>query len=279
MKCNPKHNSQAFSGIMIKALTHNGVAMLGDKYGKEKHDISISTNFVPSVMVPEFSLHVITPEMEIWKQPFAKFPEKLRDVFDANNDPYWAIFWPGGQVLSRYVIDLPTVVKDKRIVDLGAGSGGLSIASILSGCESVLANDIDNMSINAILLNAEKNDLMSTNKLQVSNKNFLEGNLANNAKDLADQSDVLLVGDMFFDDDIGDKLSSLVSNYISIGLESSPEKQQKLVLIGDPGRWYLTDKNKKNLNPLRCIAKYELTDEIKAQNYGFTHGFIYEVTV
>ena len=94
MKCNPKHNSQAFSGIMIKALTHNGVAMLGDKYGKEKHDISISTNFVPSVMVPEFSLHVITPEMEIWKQPFDKLPEKLRDVFDTNHDPYWEIFWP-----------------------------------------------------------------------------------------------------------------------------------------------------------------------------------------
>ena len=95
---------------------------------------------------------------------------------------------------------------------------------------------------------------------------------------MADQSDVLLVGDMFFDDDIGDKLSSLVSNYISIGLESSPDKQQKIVLIGDPGRWYLRDKDKKTLNQLRCIAKYELTDEIKAQHYGFTQGFIYEVT-
>ena len=70
-----------------------------------------------------------------------------------------------------------------------------------------------------------------------------------------------------------------MSNYISLSLEPSPGKQQKIVLIGDPGRWYLRDKNKKKLNSLRCIAKYELTDEIKAHNYGFTQGFIYEVTV
>ena len=279
MKRYLQHNSQSVSSIMLKALAHNGGTLFRDKYDKKKHEISINTSFVPSAMVPEFSLHVITPEMEVWKQPFDKLPKKVRDAFDANHDPYWAIFWPGGQALCRYIIDLPTVVKNKRVVDLGAGSGALSFASILSGCENVLANDIDDMSINAILLNAEKNDLISINKLQVSNKNFLEGNLANNAKELADQSDVLLVGDMFFDEDIGDRISTLVSNYISLSRESSPVKQQKVVLIGDPGRWYLRDNNKKNLSQLRCIAKYELTDELKANNYGLTQGFIYEVTV
>ena len=103
--CNLKHNGQVLSGIMVKALAHNGVLVLGDRYNETKNQISISTNFVTSEMVPEFSLHVITPEMEIWKQPFEKLPEKMRDIFYANYDPYWAIFWPGGQVLCRYIID------------------------------------------------------------------------------------------------------------------------------------------------------------------------------
>lgn len=47
-------------------------------------------------LTPELSLHLITPNCEIWHSPATKFH------FD--NDPFWAIYWPGGQALSRFLL-------------------------------------------------------------------------------------------------------------------------------------------------------------------------------
>ena len=244
----------------------------------KKQEIIRNTKFVYSELVPEFGLHMITPEMEIWHQPFNKLSEKCLNLFNSHHDPYWAIFWPGGQVLCRHIIDFPNLVKNKRVLDLGSGSGALAFASIIAGCERVLANDIDNTSIAAILLNAEENSFMTTDKLHVSHKNFLEGDLSKNARELANQTDVLLVGDMYFDEQIGDNISELALHYISYNSELG-DPEQKSVLIGDPGRWYLRDRSKKPLSNLRCMAKYELPDEIKAHNFGLTQGYVFAATL
>ena len=130
------------------------------------------------------------------------------------------------------------------------------------------------MSLSATLLNAQTNKLLDLGKLKVNNDNFLEGNVEDNARYLASQADVLLVGDMYFDEEIGDKLSILLSKYRKSDTCSEIQSQKK-ILIGDPGRWYLRDKNKKK-DRLKCIAKYELTNEIKRHNYGLVQGVIYE---
>ncbi len=43
----------------------------------------------------------------------------------------------------RYILDYPSVVCGKRVLDFGAGSGCCSIAALRSGARSALANDID----------------------------------------------------------------------------------------------------------------------------------------
>lgn len=262
----PKFNYQCYPTFNMKPFTDH-------KCREIIQEISSNTKFVYSKMVPEFGLHLITPEMEIWHKPVDESSHQNIDIFKRNPEPYWAVFWPGGQVLCRYILDYPAVLKGKRVVDFGAGSGALCIASILAGCEQVIANDIDATSLSATLLNVEKN-LIDSAKLQLSKINFLEGSIIENARELALISDVLLIGDMYFDEQIGDKISHLVSNFISCGYGS--KSNHKAVLIGDPGRWYLRDKNKRDLCRLRCIAKYELSDEIKTHNFGLTHGLIYE---
>jgi len=244
------------------------------EYLELKDEILKTTKFVNSEMVPEFGLHIITPDMEVWNQPYDQLSEDFRCSFWHSSMPYWAIFWPGGQILSRYLLDFPNVVRNKRVIDIGSGSGGASLASIISGCETVTANDIDDMSLSATLLNAQTNNLLDSGKLRVSNDNFLEGNVEDNARYLASHADVLLVGDMYFDEEIGDKLSVLLSKYRKSDTNSEI-KNQKKILIGDPGRWYLRDKNKKK-DRLKCIAKYELSDDIKRHNYGLVQGVIYE---
>ena len=52
---------------------------------------------------------------------------------------------------------------------------------------------------------------------------------------LAESFDILLMGDMFFDENLGGKLSNLARTF----KETCPKS--KMVLIGDPGRWLLSE--------------------------------------
>ena len=71
--------------------------------------------------------------------------------------PYWALCWAGGQVLARYILDNPATVKDKVIVDFGAGSGVVAIAAAKAGAKKAYACDCDIDSIEAIKENANLN--------------------------------------------------------------------------------------------------------------------------
>ena len=57
--------------------------------------------------------------------------------------PFWAAVWPGAKSLSRYILNNPDLVKGKSILDLGCGSGVVSIAASKAGAVRVVANDID----------------------------------------------------------------------------------------------------------------------------------------
>ena len=63
-------------------------------------DLKITT----SQLVPELKLHLLTPQDKLWNDEW-KNPEVP--------EPFWAIFWPGGQVLSRFIFDTQ-ITKGKR---------------------------------------------------------------------------------------------------------------------------------------------------------------------
>ena len=85
-------------------------------------------------MIPELPLYLLTPSCRLYT---AK--EGDLDL----GDPWWAIFWPGGQVsilpssfptydakvLARFILDQPETVAKKRVLDLGSGCGAVSIAA------------------------------------------------------------------------------------------------------------------------------------------------------
>ena len=56
---------------------------------------------------------------------------------------YWAFCWASGQVLARYILDNPELVRNKRVMDFGAGSGVVAIACAMAGAKQVIACDID----------------------------------------------------------------------------------------------------------------------------------------
>ena len=71
--------------------------------------------------------------------------------------PYWALEWPGGQALARYILDHPDIVAGRTVVDWGAGCGLVAIASALAGARLAQAIDRDPRSIQAVRDNARLN--------------------------------------------------------------------------------------------------------------------------
>lgn len=72
---------------------------------------------------------------------------------------YWVFCWASGQALARYLLQQPEVVRGKRVLDFGTGSGVVAVAAVLAGAARVVACDIDplarcaadaNRSLNAV---------------------------------------------------------------------------------------------------------------------------------
>ena len=102
-------------------------------------------------LVPEITLQLATRITPIWQAT----EEYLAQVNLA--PPYWAFAWPGSQAIARHIIDNPSFVTGRRVLDFAAGSGLAAIACALSGAASVEAVDIDPLSADATNLNAAAN--------------------------------------------------------------------------------------------------------------------------
>ncbi len=145
--------------------------------------------------------------------------------------PYWAYHWAGGTVLARHILDHSEVVRGKRVVDLGCGSGVVAIAAMKAGALSVIAVDIDPNAIAATLLNAEANGVRVTPR---------EDELTT-----PPDADLILVGDLFYDEELAKKVSAFLTGCVAAGIA---------VLVGDMGRKPLP------LDLLEPLVEYEVPD-------------------
>jgi predicted nicotinamide N-methyase len=186
---------------------------------------NLSLRTVP--FVPEIQLHKADPRSGLGR---------LAEADENFGSPYWAHYWGGGLALARYLLDHPALVRDRRVIDLGTGSGIVGIAACLAGASHVRAVDIDPYAIVAARLNATANGVE------------LEALLDDLTVSPAPRADVLAIGDLFYDPDTAPRVWNLARQYLAVGT---------LVLIGDPIRAHLP------LDSLAEVARYsvsELTD-------------------
>lgn len=71
--------------------------------------------------------------------------------------PYWAFAWAAGQGLADYILANPELVKGKRVLDFGCGSGLVGIAAAKAGAKSVVCCDSDPAALLATEENARRN--------------------------------------------------------------------------------------------------------------------------
>jgi len=100
-----------------------------------------------------------------------------------DNPLYWVFCWASGQVLARHLLHSPDLVRGRRVIDFGCGSGVVAIAAALAGAAEVIACDCDPLALAATEFNAQLNGVQLTLE---SNFDMVRG-----AVDLVTAADVL----------------------------------------------------------------------------------------
>jgi predicted nicotinamide N-methyase len=100
----------------------------------------------------------LCPELRLWLlHDGVDLDARADELLHGGPAPYWAFCWGAGQALARYLIDHPELVRGKRVVDFGAGSGVAGIAAALAGAAHVTAVDIDPIAQRVACCNAQLN--------------------------------------------------------------------------------------------------------------------------
>jgi predicted nicotinamide N-methyase len=208
--------------------------------------IRTNTALGAPAMVPEFRLWLASECVPIW--------QATEDWLERQNvdPPYWAFCWPGGQAIARYLLDHPLEIRGKRVADFAAGSGIASLAAARSGAASVLANDIDALSLVAVQLNAAANRLA----LELSNDDWLAG------PEGEPTADVVIAGDVCYEQHMSARALAWLRAHARRG---------RLVLLGDPGRNYF------DAQGLEERARYTIPTSLQLENRGMRETVVWRV--
>ncbi len=164
----------------------------------------------PVPLTPEITLYLAREMTPLWQAT-------QRTLTAWETSPFWAFPWVGGQAVARYVLDHPELVRNRRVLDFGAGSGLVAIAAAKAGAASVTACDIDPLFSAVLELNAGLNGV----------------EIAAWTRDVLGQQvsgfDVVLAGDIFYEKPLAESAWRWFGALAAAGA---------LVLVGDPGRLY-----------------------------------------
>ena len=174
--------------------------------------IQDNTSVMAPSLVPEIRLHLAHEALPIWQ----KTEDELGQA--GLPPPFWAFAWAGGQALARFLLDHADIVRGRSVVDLASGSGIAGIAAMKAGSARVLAADIDLFAVTAMTLNAKLNGVA----LEVTPEDLFGAE--------PPVTDVILVGDLFYEESLGARCFDWLQKAEALGIQC---------LIGDPLRSYL----------------------------------------
>jgi predicted nicotinamide N-methyase len=183
---------------------------------------------------PELRLHLADEITPIWRMT----EEDLGEMGLA--PPFWAFAWAGGQAIARYVLDHPSEVAGRSVLDFASGSGLCAIAALRAGATQALAADIDPFCEAALFLNGQANGVLA----QFTGLNLLDA--------APPRVDVILAGDICYEKPLAEQVLAW--------LQVAHERGTR-VLIGDPGRSYFPRQGLERLADYQVATTRELEDQ------------------
>jgi predicted nicotinamide N-methyase len=192
--------------------------------------IKANMRLAPVTSVPEIRLYLAHPASGLRR---LLEPDDGDEGRAEPQPPYWAYVWAGGAALARHILDRPSIVAGKRVLDLGAGSGLVGIAAAKAGARAVIAAEIDTNGAVALRLNAEANGVA----IRIRSEDVTDG--------APPAVDLVLAGDVFYAQDVGQRMMPFLDRCLAAGID---------VLVGDPGRAWLP-------RPRLCLlGEYQVPD-------------------
>jgi predicted nicotinamide N-methyase len=199
-------------------------------------------------LVPEVALHLAGDVMNLWSATNALDAARAASLDDLP-PPYWAFAWPGGQALARYLLDTPSEVAGKNVLDFGSGSGLVAIAAAKAGAARVCAAEIDSLARTALALNARANGVSVAI-------------IADDIIGTETQWDAVLVGDMCYEQPLAGRLIAWLHKLSA---------NDVCVRIGDPGRTYF------HANGLARLATYAVPTSRDLEDHTIRETSVYRV--
>ncbi len=182
-------------------------------------------------LVPEFELHLATEITPIWTATEAWLERT------GTAPPFWAFAWPGGQTLARLMLDQPSLVAGRRVLDFAAGCGIAAIAAARAGAADVEAADIDSLALAAVRLNA-------------SSAGVAVRATAQDVVGAPCRWDLILCGDVCYE--------APMTGHILPWLRSMAQDAE--VWVADPGRAYLPRDGMREIARFQVPTTLELED-------------------
>jgi len=164
----------------------------------------------PVPLVPELALFQATAFTPLWHATAAS-------LAGWDDSPFWAFPWAGGQALARHLLDVPALVRGRRVADFASGSGLVAIAAARAGAAEAIALDHDPFCEAAVRLNAALNGVAIP---------FCAGDAIGSP---LPGVEVLLAGDVFYERGLAERALAWFRALAGAGVR---------VLAGDAGRTY-----------------------------------------
>lgn len=108
--------------------------------------------------------------------------------------------------MARYILDHPEVVAGRRVLDIGAGSGIVALAAMIARASSVVAADIDPLSVAVMKANAALNGLA----IEVCSDDLLDSTTS---------ADIVLAGDIAYESPLKERAEAFYTRARNAGAQ------------------------------------------------------------
>jgi predicted nicotinamide N-methyase len=162
---------------------------------------------------------------------------------ELNGNLYGAgdVIWPSSEALARLVAHVPSLVKNKDCIDIGAGLGLVSAAAIMSQAKRVLAVDYDaevlemtRKSVEKMASSVSSSDSANSIDFNGAEVKQLDWTCVDGDKWPKHEFDVALASDVLYDENCAQCVANVIDRVLKKKTDNGDDESNITALLCDP---------------------------------------------